>query len=151
MTREEEGELFKFITSCKLIVMDFLSHPTPVKQDNKDLKMFTTVVGIAVYNQPRKAEHSLLKTQPERLAMAPGPEATDTAIEAGTGPRVKRHSHGLRGWHWPQDLKPQPEKLERSWGLKPQRGQHQPWGLKPQPARLEPAQGPKVTATAREA
>ena len=54
-----KGERLTFITSPKLIVVGFLSHPNPGKQDNKDLVMFTTVVGIAGYNQPPKAEHAL--------------------------------------------------------------------------------------------
>ena len=60
MPREEEGELFKFITSCKLIVIGFLSHPASVKQDNKDLTMFTNVVEIAVCTQAHTAERALL-------------------------------------------------------------------------------------------
>ena len=60
MPREEEGELFKFMTSCTLIVVGFLSQPTPVTQDSKDLKMFTNVAEIAAYSQAHTAEHALL-------------------------------------------------------------------------------------------
>jgi len=37
-----------------------LSHPNPGKQENKDLVMFTTVLGLTGYNQALKAEHALL-------------------------------------------------------------------------------------------